>query len=57
MLIYSESQKKGRKFFVLCLIYLRLLRTTAAATTAMITTAAAIAMYVAVGIPLAGASA
>ena len=41
-------------FFV---VYLRFLSTSAAAITAMMTTAAAIAMYVVVGIPLVGCGA
>ena len=49
-----QKKKKGCWFFV---VYLRFLSTSAAAMTAMMTTAAAIAMYVDVGIPLVGCGA
>ena len=50
----SKKRKKGVFVFV---VYLRFLSTSAAAMTAMMTTAAAIAMYVVVGIPLVGCGA
>jgi hypothetical protein len=54
LLIRNKKRKKGLIDFCVCL---RLLSTKAAAITAMITTAAAMAMYVVVGTPPAGVGA
>ena len=47
-------KKKEKGFDCFCLVYLRLLRTSAAAATAIMTIAAAMAIRVVVGIPLFG---